>query len=579
MAKTNYLPSLDFQPFIAPQQALPVEEFDALGQTLNKRYDENIAKWDELDAYMNQVQLSEADKSIKDSVIADTRGIIKQIREKGNWENSKLPIREVAKRLANDQSLSIAQQNFKKQQEVMEEERKAGYNPSNSINFALNRFNESTIDPTTGRARVLNYSGLEKLADYDARRKSLFEGLQADGYDNSNSSPKMDASTGMVYQIGSGSSARYVSAKKIKEVATRNLDNYLQSAEGQQELRKHTTVNSMNGQPLDIASAKKQILNDLINTGMTRQFNITGQQSSTSITSMGSGASSKDASTDMLEGSQIERNQNNPILSTLADKLDDKKSRDASTIMGGDIALQGGSRVGRVPLDKKEQEAVDKIALGLGIKKGNNGYSNSDLNKIKDFASEKSNTGISYTMRTFTDTEIPKVKNYAANGNYRGRKIYSITDKKFYDYDKLPQNVRKKLESGSTEGIQFQGVIDPDNPFGDMAKGKYKDTKGWVSPEAITVDGNQLVFSSSLSDVNKEDIEFRNLIQKVSKPGRTGVPIYLGKGSNKELIVPTGNGMYQLKDNKGNLLHPKQYTKEQIALYAKTYNLEPEEEE
>lgn len=283
----GYKPELAFQPYIAPQQASPVEEFNNLGTVLNERYDKNIAKWDELDAYTNQLQLNEQDSIIKESALQDTRNILKEIREKGNWENAKLQVREVAKRLVNDSALTIAQQNFKRSQEQKDTESKMRMQGHTLVDFNLGRFNQTTIDPKTGKARVLDYASTEKLQDYDARRKSIFEGITADGYSREGSSPTIDPKTGAIYQIGSASSASYVSADKVKQIAVRNLDNYLATPEGQQELRVLTSTNSMNGQPMEIGKAKQEILNKLINTGLTRTFSQTSNKQSTSISDPG----------------------------------------------------------------------------------------------------------------------------------------------------------------------------------------------------------------------------------------------------------------------------------------------------
>ena len=154
-----YLPNLVFQPYVDPYVGNANKEMDELGTVLNQRYDANIAKWDELDAVLNQLSLRETDSSIKDSVLADTRGMIKQIREQGNWENARLPVREVAKRLANDPAITMAQQNFKREQEYRDTINKAKASGINMIDFAQDKYNQSTIDPATGRARLLTFTG------------------------------------------------------------------------------------------------------------------------------------------------------------------------------------------------------------------------------------------------------------------------------------------------------------------------------------------------------------------------------------------------------------------------------------
>lgn len=575
----KYLPNMAFQPYIAPQQERPVEEFNNLGTVLNQRYDQNMAKWDELDAYMNQVQLNDADKSIKDSVMKDTRDVIKNIRENGNWENGKLQVREVAKRLANDQALAIGQQNFKKAQEQKDTEAKMRMQGINLIDFNQNRFNQQTVDPLTGRARTLDYSGTEKLQDYDARRKSLFEGIQADGYDSESSSPVFNKSNGMIYQVGSGSSARYVSAKKVKDIASRNLNNYLESAEGQQELKVLTTQNSMNGQPLSIIDAKKQILNGIVNTGMTRAFNQTGSKNTTSITSLGSyGQAKTDAlpQGQMAESLPIDQSRVNPVYKDLADKLTLKRRLTSATAsdIGEHPALGQvtGGMAGGIPrlsskatygdFTKKESEAMNNIGSMLGIKKQPSGqYSVKDIAKIQQYVSQKQETASAPTYRAFTEKEISENNNYVANGNLRSRGFFDLEKGEFTDYKNLPSSVREALDGKKPGEVQFSGVVNADNHFYDLAKNSKRETDsdGWLRPQYITVAGKRFAVTSPASETRKSDIGFVKAVNQLTSANRYGVPVRLQGPDGHEFVTSPsgqiskdGQPIYTIKDLNGN---------------------------
>lgn len=590
---------LSFQSYVSPYVGNANKEFDDLGTTLNKRFDDNITKYDALDSFANQLQVRGNDTHIKDGLIKDIRDVTKTIREQGDWENARIPVREVAKRVANDPILAIAQENYKREQTQRDYDNKLRQTGA-TIDFNQSRFNQSTIDPETGKARVLDFSGEEKVRDYYQKMNSIFEGVQADGYDTKNSSPRADPSTGMIYQIGSGSSARYISKDKIKGIAKQNLNNYLNTDEGIQRLRTLTSSNSMNRQPLDMETAKKVITNELVNTGMKRVFSQTGNENNTSITSLGgAGAGQQQQLPTQLESTAIEGGVVNPTYSELANKLklspsgsirqSDNEYRGEDSPFSGMKTAEITNKSGYQTLSKEAKTDMRKIMLALNIERKDNGKYSVEgkeisavnaLEKVRKFAEERSNTAVAPSYKAFTEDEIGKAKSYVSNGNYKGRGFYSYKDKKFLNFEELPEKVKEVFNSGKTEGIQFSGVYDTDNPFRDMAKssGRYKRLTDWVSPEKLTVDGQDFVVSSSLSDVNKADIQFRELTNIVSRANRTGVPLYIGQGKSKELVVPGSQaGLFKLKDNTGNLVYDGEFTKEQLALYMQKYNLTPED--
>ncbi len=338
---------------------------------------------------------------------------------------------------------------------------------------------------------------------------------------------------------------------------------------------------------------------------MKRAFKQSSSNKEVQLTSFGGAmlsaqaqaAQQQPASQPQLEQTQISASVVNPAYKELTEKLvwKPKGTRELNDDSNGNADIPSGnifkySTKGTYgDLTPTAQKAMKGILLTLGIKKGNDGhYQLGDkkltptqaMEQVRQFAKQRSETGVSVATRTFTEEEINKAKNYVANGNYSGRQFFDIEEGKFVLYDKLPSKVKDIIESGETKGIQFSGVFDTDNPFYDIAKSNkgIKDVKGWVSPENIIIAGKKYAVSSSLSDKNKQDINFRELATKVSRANRTGVPVYLGSGRDKEAVVPIGNGLYQLKDLSGNLISPKSFTKEQIALYSQQYNLTPEED-
>lgn len=592
----DYIPNLVFQPYVSPYVGSVGKELNSLGETLNKRYDDNIAQFDNIDALMNQIQVSDADSTIKSQLLDDTRNIIKDIVASGRWENAKAPIREITRRFRNDPLITKAQNNYKVMQELDALQAQAAMNKEPLVQFQDYK-NFSTVGPD-GKPRDLNKSGVfEKKLDHISRMDNLFTGLTPDGYDLKGSSPTINPENGLVYQVGSGSSARYVSLDKIKGIVNNRFNDYLNSSEGQQRLKILTTQNSENPVPLDQETAKSIMKTELLNVGKNRVFSQSSRESSQSIIAPASqlfGSGQTPGSESQLEANQFDGSQFNTTYNTIVDKLDTKprsivdKEKAAninSTNFNDPLRMMNAAgaaryKEGREELNDDEKAEFEKVAITLGIKGNNGKYANSDIKKITSFMKNNANLVVAPITRAFTDTEIKKAKDYLIN-NYDKRKYYSLTEKKFLTVDQLPEEDRKALESGKDSQIRFSGVFDTDSPFMDLAGRSelFKDQQNfdWVSPEDVTINGNRYAVSSSHSDSNKEDIERRALENKISAANRYNRPLYVeGKGM-KEIVQHMGKGLYVIKDMNGNLKFDGVFTKEQLAKRALDGNLKIEE--
>lgn len=570
---------LQFQSYVAPYVGNANKEFAETGKALNARFDANIAKYDALDSFANQLMLREGDSVIKDNLIKDIRDVSAKIREEGNWEDAKIPVREVAKRVANDQFIAIAQQNFQKEQAQKEYDNKLRATGA-TIDFNQSRFNQSTIDPETGKARILDFSGEEKLRDYHAKMNQMFEGVQADGYSRESSSPTIDTARGMIYQIGSGSSARYINKDKIAKIAKDSIPLYLNTDEGIQRFKTLTTVNSLNPNPVDAETAKKIIAEELTNTGMKRVFNVSESKSSTSITSAGSFGQN---TTPPLEADRevdlpIDKSQVNPTVKSLTEALEFKERGGVTAKTFNDPfsgGIPGGSNIssfGKSAVTKDiavltpaQKKAADNIAVVLGIKGNNGKYAVKDIEKIRQYAIQQQTTATSPKYKAFTDEEIGKQNNFAANGNLQSAGFYDMETGKFVEFNKLPKSVKNALVEKDMSKISFSGIISADNPFYNLAKengrenGKTLD--GWLRPKFVTIDGKRFVVTSDASERNKADIGLTRAVNQITAAGRTGVPVRM-KGPDGTEIVTHPNGkyaqdgqpMYDVKDMNGKLL-------------------------
>lgn len=266
--------AFNFQPIVQQYTPPPVAEFDTLGSTLNKRYETNISAMDELDIAMSQINTLEGSRHIKDQAVKDIRNTLKEIRVKGDFENAAPRVRLAAKRLATDENLKTAMSNYQNASKWDEELRQAKAQGVNMLEFG--DYRNERFDETGRLLSNSNLNDTQKRLDWEGRQNTYFDQLQPETVSVEESGYRQGAN-GLWEKYGEGSAMGGITAQRVIDQATLNLDNYLQTSEGQQQL-KYLTSDKFG--KLNKDQARNQIFNNLVSSGMEKVF-----QNSTTKTS------------------------------------------------------------------------------------------------------------------------------------------------------------------------------------------------------------------------------------------------------------------------------------------------------
>lgn len=257
----------NFQPIVQQYTPSPVAEFDAYGQQLNNRYEQNLASMDSLDILASQMEVLEGSRGIKDKAIGDIRNLMSEFQKRGDYENAAPKLRLAAKRLATDRNLKTAIENYQNAKKWDEELRVAKNNGINMLQF--NDYRNERFDDRGDLISNANTSDNQKRLDWEGRQATYFDQLQPETVTIEESGYRRGAN-GLWEKYGNASSKGGISADRVVEQASRNLGSYLQTSEGQQQLKYLTSPRYGN---MSVQDAQKQILNGLITSGMEKVFN------------------------------------------------------------------------------------------------------------------------------------------------------------------------------------------------------------------------------------------------------------------------------------------------------------------
>lgn len=264
----------NFQPYVQPYVAPPIEEFDNMGRILNERYEQNVATMDETEILFNQIKTLEGVGSeIKRQALTDVQNSLDAIRKEGKIENASNKIREVVRRVSTNQNLQQAAENYKKAQEeenfIREIERQGG----RAILFKDFR-NESLDDQ--GNLRALEF-GTEKELDPSAQYQQLFDQIQAES-STSQVGDWGQGGRGIYESFSSSSQVQQITEQRIRDAAEANIDRIISSTdEGNQRYRVLTQLQGMSHE-----DARNQMLNEAIGVGRERVFKNTATSSARS---------------------------------------------------------------------------------------------------------------------------------------------------------------------------------------------------------------------------------------------------------------------------------------------------------
>lgn len=573
-----YLPQLAFQPYIQPNTGgEPIKELSDLGTSLNSAYNTSIAQQDALDEHMAQLQatLSPVDHPLLDTIQQQTRGDLADIKKNGNYENAQMPLRAAARRLLTNPALLTAQMNAQTRQKLEDLKTQAQAQGHHIIQYQ--DYNNTPSVDANGNLQKLSLDGVfDKKLDYLSKMQQVFQGLEASSSAYKDSKPERDESTGAIYQIGQGASRRFVNSKTINNIVSNNLDNYLQTDEGQQHFKVLTTKNSDNPTALSPQQAKAQIAHDLTMTGFTHRFSDVSQENSERL-APGKQQASGDG-TVAVQDTAVPINQD---FSNLKESLE-KKDRSVSPILAAMATPVGGgspysdalnNSPDKTPkYDDKTLQKSDLYKSMFKLYSQSLGTSNPDkINPlIKDYLGKIEKGGISPILHATYDPKQMKADNgFLQNGAVKSLPIYDQSTGKKYDSmseqkfkDDYP-DIKPEDYSNAT----VVGKYDQDHPFADVTG-----DSNYIDSRKISIKGHDFVAGGFAQDKRSSTYLDDYLGNKVSSSRRNGIPVTLTNGKNNMKVFSKGDGTYliQGKDSKGNDLPIVPLSLEQAKTYLST---------
>lgn len=544
----GYLPNLTFQPYVAPQDDQPVKEFEQGIQTLNQRYDDNIANYDKLDEMMNQIQVRQPDQHIKDSLLSDTRNAINNIATNGNWEDASVPLREVAKRFRNDPSVTMAQQNLAAEQQLDKEKLQASIEERPVVQFKDYK-NQPTVN-SDGTLNRLDTDGVfEGKLDPYAKMETFLQSVTPDSFSSKEASPVRDDSTGQIYQVGQGASKRYISADKINKIVDNSMPAFMQTKEGQQLLKIHTTSNSENSNPVDDTTAIANIKDQFRRLGYNKTFNDTSYDSTEKLAPQ---KGTKDPNSGWtLEQDPAIQGKTNTEISSLLDAITKKPRNTGAGSVPGNL----GGQPAPTPAPSYAENLIpdnlkDSYKAVYNQIKNNNPDLNGDKDKInskvRDYFTNIQNSKISNRYRAYDDPkEIEANNKIFQNGNYDTRAIMDPSSGKIYNYDDIAkgkvmgQDDKTPITIDDLQKAKIAGIYHPDNTFYDMSGGKPE----WSTPQKIVIGNKSFVLGENAQATHSTDSQINELGSKISQAKRQGGAV---KINDNYSVIAQGDGYIPL---------------------------------
>lgn len=564
------LPSLSFQPYIeAPDQA-PIQEYSNLLQGANQRYDQNLAQADALDEHISQLgtTINSVDQPILDSLNSDTRGALANIKQNGDWENAQVPIRMIAKRLLSDPALTVAQQNKQAVDKINSLQEQAQAEGHHIIQYS-DPSKIPTQNPDGTFNRVTGNGVFDKKLDWEGKQKSFFEGLEANSSSGRTSSPMRDDSNpGSIYNVSSGSSYRGITPTRIAQAVYGDkngkggeLDNYLNTDEGQQQLKVYTTTNSENQVPITLDQARAKIGNEMYNQGLIKVFHDTSSESSEKLAPAQKAPANPNDGTVAVQDPVVPINQD---FSNLKDALTKKSRLNPGAIM---VPGQGGlpsyappvlNDASAKPVTGYDNQALSNNTLYQSLSKMYSqllGTTNPDkINpEIKAYLGNIENKSVQPILHATYDPKQMKADNeFIQNGVVKDLPIYDPSTGKQYDSMNDPsfKEAYPDIKPEDYEKARMVGKYDQDHPFAEVTG-----NDNFTTARKISIKGHDLVAGEMAQDKRSTTNLDDYLGNKISQSRRTGRPVTFtdGKTSTQVMKNPSGDGTYVVigKDSQG----------------------------
>ncbi len=269
----QYLPNLNFQPYVKQYVGLPLKEIAEASSGLREQYDANIASADAIELAARQLKSLSSDDPIKQEKVKSIKNTIDEIAKSGGrWEFQSAKVRELAKSFQGDEDLMAIAESYRN----AEEERKLYQQLSaqgQAIRFKPSDKHQTIIRNEDGTVTRNIYTGdTQQQLQYRQRMETFFDNMEKESNKSrtKNIGETTDAN-GNVISIDRINMSTGISKDRIVAQAKKSLDSYLQTNEGRQQFRVLTELGDGTGKVLTANEAKNQIQNELIIAGMERK--------------------------------------------------------------------------------------------------------------------------------------------------------------------------------------------------------------------------------------------------------------------------------------------------------------------
>lgn len=547
-----YLPNVQFQPYIKPYNGSVNQELADTVKTLTTRYDENLQQGTALDILAGQTiaNVPDGDRALAEQKVNEVKSQLASIvNSDGGYYSARPRIAQIAAKFKGDPDLAIMMSNKKIQDQedaVNAQLRAQGHH---ILNFNRGQFKSVGYDSEGKRAYNTYTPGSEAMHNYHDAQSKYFDQIVPDGGSGGLTHAAMQG----FLQTGSWQG---ITGAKIRNQANRALESYLNTPEGNQQLRKYTQLDG-----LDPNSAKHNILREMIATGMEKQ-------SSQSATNYIQDPFAIIAAKGATKGKKNSEGMMYPIETDKELPVTNRDDVDAVVYHLTDTKTNQFANLSSVQKDML-WNATNKAKHELGPN-----ASNKDINSYaKNFLHARSDYNMAPAYYAVTGSkEINNENNTFQNGNYTARTYQDIDNPgKIMNWEELKKSIGQKGEADDkvVKTMNVSGFYHPNNTFTQGLHGDLADR--FVQPTRLTIQDSNgktrtIVAGSDLGSTKTFEFQQQKILHEIYLGDRTGRGkrvVFDGESHfvrplNRAVQVQTPDGQmseedgFEVTDNHGN---------------------------
>lgn len=523
-----YLPNVQFQPYVRPYVGGTNAELADTIKTLSNRYDENLNAGTALDALAGQTiaQVGAGDRDLAaqkiDLVKKQLQGIV---TSESGYYGARPQISQLAASFKGDPDLAVMIANKKTQDEEDKVNNELTAKGIKVLNFNQPNFKSVSYD-STGKKIYNNYTpGSEAMHNYHDAQAKYFDQLQADAGSGGLSKSAIQG----FLQTGS---FQGISGAKIKQQADRALSSYLQTPEGNQQLRNYTQLQGMTPE-----QAAQNIQKEMIATGMERQFS----QSSTQYMQDPFAIIDAKAAAKPAKGKKAADGTAYALETEKELPFSNKDNVDAAVYTLSDHNANPFSNLTATQKDMV-YNAVNKAKATLGP-----GATTQEVNQqAKSFLHNRSDFNAAPRYFAVNGTKaINEENNTFQNGNYTARLYQDIDNPgKTMNWEQMKKKYGLEDDDAKVvKQMNVTGYYHPDNTFTQGLSGAEADR--FVQPIRLTVPvkgggTKTIVAGSDLGSTRTYDFPGQKLLHEIYLGDKTGAGKRIVDGGKSYFLHPTG---------------------------------------